>query len=100
MALEKVDRAIESDTQEEALHTLRALALVRVGRCSEAAEIYERQLVDLDSRARKWRITTRDQASECYRRLAEQDTKMKEGDLCNEPSYSSTRDSRRCHCTQ
>jgi tetratricopeptide (TPR) repeat protein len=78
LALEKIDRAIERDTQEEALQTLRALALVRLGRCTEAAQIYEAQLVALDTRARKWRITTRDQASECYRRLAEQDFKMKE----------------------
>jgi LuxR family glucitol operon transcriptional activator len=81
LALEMTDRAIEIDRQEEALHTLRALALVRVGRCIEAAEIYETQLVNLDSRQRKWRITTRDQSSECYRRLAERDIKMKENDL-------------------
>ena len=60
---------------------MRALALVRVGRCIEAAGIYEAQLVHLDNRQRKWRITTRDQASECYRRLAERDVKMKETDL-------------------
>jgi LuxR family glucitol operon transcriptional activator len=81
VALEKIDHAIELDMQEDALQTLRALALVRLGRCTEAAEIYEAQLIGLDIRARKWRITTRDQASECYRRLAEQDSKMKEIDL-------------------
>jgi len=81
LALEKIDHAIELDRQEEALQTLRALALVRLGRCTEAADIYEAQLPALASRARKWRITTRDQASECYRRLAEQDNRMKEIDL-------------------
>jgi tetratricopeptide (TPR) repeat protein len=81
LALEKIDRAIELDKQEDALQTLRALTLVRLGKCAEAARIYESLLLVLDSRARKWRITTRDQASECYRRLAEQNTKMREIEL-------------------
>jgi tetratricopeptide (TPR) repeat protein len=81
LALEKIDFAIKIDPTEEALHTLRALVLVRLGRCSEAAPIYEELLPTIDQRVRKWRITTRDQASECYRRWAEQDVKMKETDL-------------------
>jgi LuxR family glucitol operon transcriptional activator len=80
-ALEKIDLAIQLDPAEEALHTVRALALVRLGRCSEAALIYEELIPTIDQRPRKWRITTRDQASECYRRWAEQNIKMKETDF-------------------
>lgn len=77
-ALDHIDSALAKDPCEEALETLKALCLNRLGRCSEAAAIYERQLVGLAIRPRKWRITTRDQAAECYRRWAEHDLKMKE----------------------
>jgi LuxR family glucitol operon transcriptional activator len=77
-ALIQIDNALRIDPGDEALETLRALALNRVGRCKEATEIYERQLTNISVRPRKWRITTRDQASECFRRWSEQDLRMKD----------------------
>jgi tetratricopeptide (TPR) repeat protein/cold shock CspA family protein len=78
--LDQIDKALALDANEPTLLTLRALALTRLGRCREAAGIYERLLEDVERRPRKWRITTRDQAAECYRRWAEQDETMKDGE--------------------
>jgi LuxR family glucitol operon transcriptional activator len=83
-ALAQIDLALSLDPKEETLETLRALALMRVGRCKESADIYERLLDNLEVRPRKWRITTRDQASECYRRLAEQNATMHDTELAKE----------------
>jgi cold shock CspA family protein len=77
-ALIQIDNALKIDPGDEALETLRALALNRIGRYKEAADIYEKQLANIAVRPRKWRITTRDQASECYRRWSEQDIRMKD----------------------
>jgi LuxR family glucitol operon transcriptional activator len=75
-ALEQIDAALAIDKDNETLETGRALALTRLGRCREAADIYDRVLANISGRPRKWRITTRDQAAECYRRWAEQDKSM------------------------
>lgn len=72
-ALAEIDAAIALDSSDDTLHTMRALALTRLGRYREAADIYEEIIPHLPERARKWRITTRDQAAECYRRWAESD---------------------------
>jgi LuxR family glucitol operon transcriptional activator len=80
LALEKIDAAIGLDQTDDTLQTFRALALVRLGRCQEASEIYEKLLPSINDRARKWKITTRDQAAECYRRWAEHGVRMKETD--------------------
>lgn len=78
-ALLECDIAIECDPKEEALITMRALILTRLGRYSEAAPLYDTVLVNLSNRPAKWRISTRDQAAECYRRFGEQDRIMKNG---------------------
>jgi LuxR family glucitol operon transcriptional activator len=72
-ALVQCDEAIKLDPKETAFVTFRALILTRLGRYSEAAPIYESILPDLSSRQKKWRVSTRDQAAECYRRFGEQD---------------------------
>ena len=77
-ALAEVDAALTLDPGDETMETFRALCLVRLGRCQEAANIYEQVLTNLDERPRKWRISTRDQAAECYRRLAEQDRSLRD----------------------
>ena len=79
-ALNETDAALSLDPGDETLETIRALCLTRVGRYKEAAEIYEKAFAGLDERPRKWRITTRDQAAECYRRWAEQDHSLKDDD--------------------
>jgi LuxR family glucitol operon transcriptional activator len=80
-ALIEIDAAISLDREDESLQTIRALALMRLGRYKEAADIYEQLLPQLSNRPRKWRITTRDQAAECYRRWAENDRAMRESEL-------------------
>ncbi|HWG19834.1 MAG TPA: NB-ARC domain-containing protein [Terracidiphilus sp.] len=77
-ALVECDAGISRDS-DETLITLRALILTRLGRYSEAAPIYESVLGSLALRPTKWRISTRDQAAECYRRFGEQDRVMKNG---------------------
>jgi len=77
-ALVQLDYAIKLDSEDESLQTLRAMILTRLGKCKEAVEIYERILITLELRPRKWRISTRDQAAESFRRLAEQDRAMKD----------------------
>jgi LuxR family glucitol operon transcriptional activator len=79
-ALAQCDAAIKLDPKEIAFTTLRALILTRLGRYSEAAPIYESVLPELASRPKKWRVSTRDQAAECYRRFGEQDRIMRNHD--------------------
>lgn len=78
-ALIECDAAIRCAPNEWPLVTLRAMILTRLGRYSEAAPVYEAILKDLPGQARKWRVSTRDQAAECYRRYSEQDRAMKNG---------------------
>jgi cold shock CspA family protein len=75
---------MESDPNCTAPKTQKALALTRLGRCKEAAAIYEELLERMDDLAPKWRLSTRHQAAECYRRLAEQNEKMKDDSLVKE----------------
>ena len=79
-ALAQCESAIKLDPKEIAFTTFRALLLTRLGRYSEAAPIYEVVLPDLASRPMKWRVSTRDQAAECYRRFGEQDRVMRNRD--------------------
>jgi LuxR family transcriptional regulator, glucitol operon activator len=83
-ALSELEPALRLEPADETLLTLKALILTRLGQCSEAATIYEHVLQSIDLRPRKWRISTRDQAAECFRRLAEQDRVMKDGALSKE----------------
>jgi LuxR family transcriptional regulator, glucitol operon activator len=79
-ALMECEEAIRLDPKEIAFITLRALILTRLGRYAEAAPLYESVLPDLVSRPKKWRVSTRDQAAECYRRFGEQDRIMRNRD--------------------
>ena len=72
-ALEHLDVALSIRADEPALSGARALALTRLGRYEEAAGTYEHLLESVGKRARRWRVATRDQAAECYRRWAEVD---------------------------
>ena len=74
-ALEHLEIAELRDPKSATLQSAKALVLNRLGRCAEAAKIYEGLLGDIRERPRRWRITTRDQAAECYRRWAELDLK-------------------------
>jgi LuxR family transcriptional regulator, glucitol operon activator len=77
-ALVQIDEALKLEQGEVTLETARALALTRLGRYPEAAAIYERILKNIADKPRKWRITTTDQAAECYRRWAEKDTTQRD----------------------
>jgi LuxR family transcriptional regulator, glucitol operon activator len=83
-ALVELGPAIKLEPADETLLTLKALIQMRLGQCAEAATIYEHVLESIDLRPRKWRISTRDQAAECFRRLAEQDKAMKDVSLSKE----------------
>jgi LuxR family glucitol operon transcriptional activator len=77
-ALDKFEKALEIEPNNATLLTQRALALTWLGRCKEAALIYEQVMKGMTDWPRKWRVSTRHQAAECYRRLAEQDDAMKD----------------------
>lgn len=74
-ALEHLKIAERSDPKNATLQSAKALVLSRLGRSAEAAKIYEVLLGDIHERPRRWRIATRDQAADCYRRWAESDLK-------------------------
>ena len=77
-ALVVIGSAIVLDPNDETLLSLKALLLTRLGRFGEAAALYEHVLKNVAARPRKWRIPTRDQAAECYRRWAQQDFLQKD----------------------
>jgi LuxR family glucitol operon transcriptional activator len=72
-ALTQIDAALRYEVGDLTLETARGLILTRLGRYEEGAEIYERIISFIAARPRKWRISTLDQAAECYRRWAEVD---------------------------
>ena len=72
-ALAHLTIAEKRDPQSPTLQSAKALVLSRLGRSAEAAIIYEGLLAEIAERPRRWRITTRDQSAECYRRWAETD---------------------------
>ena len=77
-ALVELDAAIKLDPKDETLQSVRALILTRLGRCREAIEIYRHVLENISLRPKKWRVATKDQAAEAFRRLSEQDQAMKD----------------------
>jgi LuxR family transcriptional regulator, glucitol operon activator len=77
-ALVEVNRAIELSGEDPTFLTAKALCLTRLGRYSEATTIYEALLLSLGTRRRQWRVVTRDQAIECYRRWMEGDRQMRD----------------------
>lgn len=58
--------------------TAKAMALTRLGRLEEAAAIHEILLLSISDRDRRWRLTGADQAADCYRRWAHQESERKE----------------------
>ncbi len=80
-ALAQIEGALKLDPNDDTIQTAYALALTRLGEFKHASELYEQLLPSLGGRPRKWRIITRDQAAECYRRWAEQDRTLREGSL-------------------
>ena len=77
-ALKHLDIAERIDPSSETLKSARALALNRLGRPAEAANLYENLLENVHKLARRWRITIRDQAADCYRRWSELDLKNRD----------------------
>jgi LuxR family glucitol operon transcriptional activator len=77
-ALAQIEGALRIDPQDPTLITIKALVLTRLGKFSRAAELYENVLQTISQRTKKWRVSTRDQAAECYRRWAEQDQRMED----------------------
>ena len=78
-ALEQFELAEKLDRDDPALLGAIALCLTRLGEYPRAAEIYGRLLHSVGQRPRRWRITTCDQAAECFRRWAERDLANKDG---------------------
>lgn len=72
-ALQHLTEAERIDPDSTTILGMKAWALVRLGRYEEAANIYAPLLVGIMGQAKRWRIATRDQAAECYRRWAERD---------------------------
>ncbi|MGH9606700.1 MAG: cold shock domain-containing protein [Terracidiphilus sp.] len=72
-ALAQIEAALQIDVGDPTLETARGLILTRLGRCEEGAATYEQILADLAAQPRRWRVSTLDQAAECYRRWAEKD---------------------------
>ncbi len=77
-ALRSIDMALKIEPGEPSLLTVRAMCLTRLGQVVEGAKIYEQLLSSLADRPRKWRLSTYDQAVECYRRWMEQDLRMRD----------------------
>lgn len=67
-ALRQFEAAEEIDKNAAPVLTAKAMALNRMGRFEESAEIHERLLPSLNSRERRWRLAGADQAADCYRR--------------------------------
>ncbi len=77
-ALTQIDVALQIDAGDPTLETARALILTRLGRYEEGAELYEKIIREISAKPRKWRISTLDQAAECYRRWAEVDRQQRD----------------------
>lgn len=77
-ALEQFKVAEELDPNSPPLMTARAMALTRIGRLEEAANIHEILLTSIVSRERRWRMIAADQAADCYKRRARQEWERKE----------------------
>jgi LuxR family glucitol operon transcriptional activator len=75
-ALAQISEALLRDGEDPTLLTYRAAILGRLGRFEESAVLYERLLSSLDGRALRWRLATRDQAAECYRKWADREWRM------------------------
>lgn len=81
-AIRQMENALRLDPHDPTLKTHKALCQFRLGYCQEAAATYEELLSSLDTRPKKWRMPTWDQAAECYRRWAEQDFSLQDHAQC------------------
>jgi LuxR family transcriptional regulator, glucitol operon activator len=76
MALADIDIALSLDPNEPTIETAKARILTRLGKYAEARDLYQTLLRGIDDRPRRWRIPTRDQAAEAFRRSMEHDREM------------------------
>ena len=83
-ALGHLDIALRQESDSTALIAAKALALTRLYRCAEAADLYNSLLESLNQKQKsidedevlpRFRISTYDQTAECYRRWAETDSR-------------------------
>lgn len=70
-ANEQIDEALKIDGEDIALKTCKAWLLTLMGDYKTASSLYEELIPLQTSRHRKFRISTYDQASSCYRRMTE-----------------------------
>ncbi|HEJ8024332.1 TPA: AAA family ATPase [Serratia liquefaciens] len=70
-ANEQIDEALKIDGEDIALKTCKAWILTLMGDYKKASSLYEELIPLQTSRHRKFRISTYDQASSCYRRMTE-----------------------------
>lgn len=68
----QIDKSLEIDAGDIALLTCKAWILTLSGDYKPAAELYEYLIPEQHTRNRKFRISTYDQASNCYRRMTSQ----------------------------
>ena len=70
-ANEQIDEALKIDSEDIALKTCKAWILTLMGDYKNSSSLYEELIPLQTSRHRKFRISTYDQASSCYRRITE-----------------------------
>jgi LuxR family glucitol operon transcriptional activator len=71
-ALVQLEKTLRIDSSHPAPRSAYALVLMRLGRFAESAVAYEQVIGQVKDHPKRWRISTLDQAAECYRRWAEQ----------------------------
>ena len=79
-ALSHLRIAERTDPGDPTVMGASALCLTRLGRYPEAADVYDKLLETVSERPRRWKVTTFDQAAECYRRWSEMDLANKDRD--------------------
>ncbi|MEX2474474.1 NB-ARC domain-containing protein [Marinobacter sp.] len=84
-ALEQINEAVEIDSDDNALKTCKAWILTLSGDYKDASVLYEELIPNQKGQLRKFRISTFDQASTCYRRMGElysRDNDLEEARKC------------------
>lgn len=77
-ALVQLRAAEDLDKGDPTLRSAIAYCLLRNSQYGEAARVYEDLLQSLADRPRRWRLSTRDQAADCYSRWGEFDIKNRD----------------------
>lgn len=83
-ALAQFNAGEKLDPSAIPISTAKALALTRLGRFEEAAQIHDLLLPTISTRDRRWRLAGADQAADCYSRWAYRQWEMKEYDSAKE----------------